>query len=67
MHIHKKKQVASPAPAISPSATPEPLGESQMQIAWGNLNVAKRQAPLNTLTLQVLPGGTNLTARRHAL
>ncbi|QCD79255.1 hypothetical protein DEO72_LG1g2894 [Vigna unguiculata] len=54
------------APALSPSVALEPPSESQLHTAWRNPYTTRCFTPLMPLSLQVSPGKSTLTARRHA-
>jgi len=55
------------ATVLSPSAALEPPSETRFQTSWRGTRIAKHQAPRNPLNLQLSPGRTSLTTRRHSL
>jgi len=51
----------------SPGAPHESQGAKGFRTAWRGTRIARREAPLMLLFLQVLPCGTTLIAKRHTL
>ncbi|QCD86140.1 hypothetical protein DEO72_LG3g661 [Vigna unguiculata] len=63
-HIQSNKAYAF---ASSPDAALELPCETCFQTAWRGTRAVRCQAPPMLLFLQVSPGGTTLTAKRHVL
>jgi len=63
--MHTKAAQHKSTTATLPSANHEASSAIGFQAAWQGTRTARHQAPLHTLPLQVTPGRTTFTARRH--
>ena len=65
-HAHPKHANTSLASALLPGTAFEPPNDIRFQTAQRKTRTARCQAPSSLTALQLLPGGTISTARRHA-